>query len=73
MTEAQQIKAIIAAAKSTNKVGIFIDDYKEHRFKTQLREGLPESDFDIEIKAGLVPGTRLLFVSRKQKIDPSAN
>lgn len=72
--EDKQIELIISGAKmAPKKIAVFIDDYKEERFIKKLRAGLPESEFLIEAKGGLAPGTKTLFITRKVARDPSAN
>lgn len=74
MNEENQIRTIIATAKSAPKqIGVFIDDYKEERFKKKLRAGLPSADFDIEVVSGITSGTKTIIIKRKSNHDVSNN
>jgi hypothetical protein len=74
MSEDQQIRNIIATAKSAPKqIGVFIDDYKEERFKKKLRAGLPDDDFEILITGGITPKTKTIIIKRKISTDVSNN
>ena len=67
MTEAEQIKTIISAARTApKKVGVVVDDKgKEERFLKAFREALKPSEFNIEAvnlsKDGKI---RTIFITR---------
>lgn len=77
MNSAEQIAAIIKAAKvAPRQVGAIIDHYKEAHFVKELRAGLPEAEFNIEVLPSPIKGDKKLktiIIKRKVPQDPSAN
>lgn len=76
MNEAQQIKQVIAAARTMpRKIAAIVDSKgKEERFLKAFRAALPAAEFSITVAdLDLGGAVRSIFIERVQARDVSAN